>query len=306
MSPGQLGQFVLYAAIAAGSTASLSEIWGQIQRAAGAMERLAELLDLKPAISSPAEPTPLPEAPLGLSVEHLAFAYPDRPDNPVLKDLSFEVPAGETVALVGPSGAGKSTLFQLLLRFHDPLEGRIAINGVDLRDLDLAELRMAMGLVPQDVVLFSGSAADNIAYGVDAPSRAMLESVARSANASEFIDRLPEGYDTFLGERGLSLSGGQRQRLAIARALAKDPPILLLDEATASLDAESERWVQDALNEISRDRTVLVIAHRLATVRRADRILVLEEGRLVAEGRHDELIQSSELYGRLARLQFLE
>jgi len=306
MSPGQLGQFVLYAAIAAGSTASLSEIWGQIQRAAGAMERLAELLDLKPAISSPAEPTPLPEPPLGLSVEHLAFAYPNRPDNPVLQDLSFQVPAGETVALVGPSGAGKSTLFQLLLRFHDPLEGRIAINGVDLRDLDLAELRKAMGLVPQDVVLFSGSAADNIAYGVDTPTRALLESVAKSANASEFVERLPDGYDTFLGERGLSLSGGQRQRLAIARALAKDPPILLLDEATASLDAESERWVQDALNEISLDRTVVVIAHRLATVRRADRILVLEEGRLVAEGRHDELIQSSELYGRLARLQFLE
>ncbi len=306
MSPGQLGQFVLYAAIAAGSTASLSEIWGQVQRAAGAMERLAELLDLKPAISSPSDPSPLPEPPLGLTVEHLAFSYPDRPDNQVLTDLSFEVPAGETVALVGPSGAGKSTLFQLLLRFHDPQQGRIAINGIDLRQLDLAEMRRAIGLVPQDVVLFSGTAADNIAYGVDESTQEMLERVAAAAHVSEFVDRLPDRYNTFLGERGLSLSGGQRQRLAIARALAKDPPILLLDEATASLDAESERWVQDALDAISRDRTVLVIAHRLATVRRADRILVLEEGRLVAQGQHDELMTSSELYARLARLQFLE
>jgi len=306
MSPGQLGQFVLYAAIAAGSTASLSEIWGQVQRAAGAMERLAELLDLKPAISSPSDPAPLPEPPLGLTVEHLAFSYPDRPDNQVLADLTFDVPAGETVALVGPSGAGKSTLFQLLLRFHDPQQGRIAINGIDLRQLDLAEMRRAIGLVPQDVVLFSGTAADNIAYGVDESTQEMLERVAAAAHVSEFVDRLPDRYNTFLGERGLSLSGGQRQRLAIARALAKDPPILLLDEATASLDAESERWVQDALDAISRDRTVLVIAHRLATVRRADRILVLEEGRLVAQGQHDELMTSSELYARLARLQFLE
>ncbi len=306
MSPGQLSQFVLYAVIAAGSTASLSEIWGQLQRAAGAMERLSELLDLRPAIRSPSEPVPLPKAPYGLSVEKLCFAYPDRPENQVLDDLSFEVPAGETVAVVGPSGAGKSTLFQLLLRFHDPDAGRILVGGVDLRDLDLADLRRAIGLVPQHVVLFSGTAADNIAYGIDDSNPALLERVAEAANASEFIDRLPKGYDTFLGERGLSLSGGQRQRLAIARALAKDPPILLLDEATASLDAESERWVQDALDAISRDRTVLVIAHRLATVRRADRILVLEAGRLVAQGRHDELMQDSELYARLARLQFLE
>jgi ATP-binding cassette subfamily B protein len=306
MSPGQLGQFVLYAAIAAGSTASLSEIWGQLQRAAGAMERLSELLALKPAIQSPEHPAALPAPPLGLRVEHLDFAYPDRPEAKVLNDLSFTVPAGETVALVGPSGAGKSTLFQLLLRFHDPHAGSIKINGVDLRELDLAELRRALGLVPQDVVLFSGTAADNIAYGIDGADPEVLADAARAAHASEFIERLPDGYDTFLGERGLSLSGGQRQRLAIARALAKDPPILLLDEATASLDAESERWVQDALNEISRDRTVLVIAHRLATVRRADRILVLEEGRLIAEGRHDELMESSELYARLARLQFLE
>ena len=306
MTPGQLGQFVLYAAIAAGSTASLSEIWGQVQRAAGAMERLAELLELEPTISSPPDPTRLPDPPLGLSVEQLAFSYADRSDNQVLSGLSFEVPAGETVALVGPSGAGKSTLFQLLLRFHDPQAGRILINGIDLRHLDLAEMRKAIGLVPQDVVLFSGTAADNIAYGVDQSSTELLERVAKAAHVSEFVDRLPDRYDTFLGERGLSLSGGQRQRLAIARALAKDPPILLLDEATASLDAESERWVQDALDAISRDRTVLVIAHRLATVRRADRILVLEEGQLVAQGQHDELMKSSELYARLARLQFLE
>jgi len=306
MSPGQLGQFVLYAAIAAGSTASLSEIWGQLQRAAGAMERLSELLELQPAIRSPEHPVALPEPPLGLEVEHLDFAYPDRPEAKVLNDLSFTVPAGETVALVGPSGAGKSTLFQLLLRFHDPHVGSIRVNGVDLRELDLAELRRALGLVPQDVVLFSGTAADNIAYGIEGSDPEILADAARAAHASEFIERLPDGYDTFLGERGLSLSGGQRQRLAIARALAKNPPVLLLDEATASLDAESERLVQDALDSISRDRTVLVIAHRLATVRRADRILVLEEGRLVAEGRHDELMESSELYARLARLQFLE
>ena len=306
MSPGQLGQFVLYAAIAAGSTASLSEIWGQLQRAAGAMERLGELLGLRPSIETPSNPVPFPSAPLGLRVEDLCFAYSDRPDNLVLSSLSFEVPAGETVALVGPSGAGKSTLFQLLLRFHDPQDGRVLINGCDLRELDLSTLRKSIGLVPQDVVLFSGSAEENINYGVDQADAELLKRVAEAANADEFIAKLPSGYDTFLGERGLSLSGGQRQRLAIARALAKDPPLLLLDEATASLDAESERWVQDALESISRDRTVVVIAHRLATVRRADRIIVLEDGRLVAQGKHDELMKNSELYARLARLQFLE
>ncbi|AKS42623.1 ABC transporter transmembrane domain-containing protein [Wenzhouxiangella marina] len=306
MSPGQLGQFVLYAAITAGSTAGLSEIWGQIQRAAGAMERLSELLQLRPRIESPAEPRPMPEPPLGLSIEGVSFAYPDRPSEPVLSGLDLEIEPGETIAVVGPSGAGKSTLFQLLLRFHDPDQGRIRLNGVDLRDLDLHELRSAMGLVPQGVVLFSGTAAENIGYGLDAPDPELIERAARAAAAHEFLSALPEAYNSFLGEKGLSLSGGQRQRLAIARALAKDPPLLLLDEATASLDAESERLVQDALDEISRDRTVLIIAHRLATVRRADRIVVLEAGRVVAQGRHQELIENSELYARLARLQFLE
>ncbi len=306
MSPGQLGQFVMYAAIAAGATASLSEIWSQLQRAAGAMERLAELLAIEPVIRSPERPSAFPPGPLALSVRDLSFAYPSRPDEPVLRQLNFEVKPGETVAVVGPSGAGKSTLFQLLLRFYDPDEGAIELNGIDLRRLDLRELRLRLGFVPQDVIVFSGSAADNITYGVDQSSRSLLETAARSAHAGEFIDRWPEGYETFLGEKGVRLSGGQRQRIAIARALIKQPPLLLLYEATASLDAESERLVQTALDELSRDRTVLVIAHRLATVRRADRILVLEAGQVVAEGSHDQLMRESGLYARLARLQFLD
>ncbi len=306
MSPGQLGQFVLYAAIAAGSTASLSEIWGQLQRAAGAMERLAELLSLEPDIRSLGEPEALPPGPLSISFESVSFRYPSRPELEVLGDLSFRIEAGQTVALVGPSGAGKSTLFQLLLRFYDPDRGCIRFNDVDLRKLDLADMRRRLGLVPQDVVMFSGTAAENIGYGVEAADAASLAAAARAAHAHEFIDAWPQGYETFLGERGQRLSGGQRQRLAIARALVKNPSLLLLDEATASLDAESERLVQEALDNLSQNRTVLVIAHRLATVRRADRILVIDQGRLVAEGRHDELVRDNALYRRLARLQFLE
>ncbi len=306
MSPGQLGQFVLYAAIAAGATASLSEIWGQLQRAAGAMERLAELLDLRPGIISPTRPVSLPEPPLSVEFKQVRFAYPLRPDDNVLKFVSFQVRAGETVALVGPSGAGKSTIFQLLLRFYDPADGSVTVNGVDLRELDLQGLRTALGLVPQDVVMFSGTAAENIAYGLDQIDPDQLQRAAKAAQAHEFIGRLPQAYDTFLGERGLSLSGGQRQRIAIARALVKNPPLLLLDEATASLDAESERLVQEALDAVQKNRTVLVIAHRLATVRRADRILVLDQGELVAEGSHDELVRNNPIYARLARLQFLE
>jgi ATP-binding cassette, subfamily B, bacterial len=306
MSPGQLGQFVMYAAIAAGSTASLSEIWSQLQRAAGAMERLAELLDLSPDIASPAEPMALPAGALSVSLDQVSFAYPSRPDAQVLDQISFEVSAGETVALVGPSGAGKSTIFQLLLRFYDPIGGEIRLGGVPLASLDLAGLRRALGLVPQDVAMFSGTAADNIAYGVDEASPERLRQVAIAAHADEFIAQWPETYATSLGEKGLLLSGGQRQRIAIARALIKNPPLLLLDEATASLDAESERLVQDALDQLSRDRTVLVIAHRLATVRRADRILVIDQGRVVAEGTHEALVRDNPLYRRLASLQFLE
>jgi ATP-binding cassette subfamily B protein len=306
MSPGQLGQFVLYAAIAAGATASLSEIWGQVQRAAGAMERLAELLEAEPTIVSPARARRLPEGPLTVAFEKVSFAYPVRPDDRVLDDLSLSVSAGETVAIVGPSGAGKSTLFQLLLRFYDPDAGRVLIGGVDVRELDLAEFRRALGVVPQDVAMFSGTAAHNIAYGLDAEDAEVVRRAARAAHAEEFIARWPEGYDTQLGERGLRLSGGQRQRIAIARALAKNPPLLLLDEATASLDAESERLVQEALERVGGDRTVLVIAHRLATVRRADRIIVLDDGQVVAQGRHDDLVRDNPLYARLARLQFLD
>ncbi len=306
MTPGQLGQFVLYAAIAAGSTASLSEIWGQLQRAAGAMERLAELLEIKSEIRSPSSSRELPDGALAIVFDQVSFAYPSRPDEQVLDRLSFSVHPGETVALVGPSGAGKSTIFQLLLRFYDPVSGSVRLGDVDLRELDLIHLRRTLGLVPQDVVMFSGSAAENIGYGVESSDEDALERAAVAAHAHEFISRWPEGYQTYLGEKGLSLSGGQRQRIAIARALIKHPPLLLLDEATASLDAESERLVQEALDTVRNDRTVLVIAHRLATVRRADRILVIDQGRLVAEGDHASLVEDNELYARLASLQFVD
>jgi ATP-binding cassette subfamily B protein len=304
LTPGQLSQFVLYALLAAGSTASLSEVWGGVQRAAGATERLAELLTAENRLAVTDRPAAFPRGRVSLAFRNVTFAYPSRPDEPVLKNLSFEVAPGETVALVGPSGGGKSTVFKLIQRFYDPDDGRVCIDGENLAAFDPVALRAAIGLVSQDIALFSGSAADNVRYGrPDAPI-ADVEQASRLAQAHEFIDKLPEGYDAFLGERGIRLSGGQRQRLAIARALVTRPSLLLLDEATASLDAESERLVQQALEEASRDRTVLVIAHRLATVRRADRLLVIEHGELVAQGTHDELMQSSELYRRLASLQF--
>ena len=306
LSPGQLSQFVLYALIAAGSTASLSEVWGDVQRAAGAMERLAELLGAESSLKLADPLSSLPAGPIRVEFDAVTFAYPSSPEVEVLKRLSFVIEAGQTVALVGPSGAGKSTIFQLLLRFFDPVHGAIRISGQDLRSLDPRELRAALGVVPQDVQLFSGSAEDNIRYGVPEADFEQIQRAAEAAQAAEFIDQMPDRYETFLGEKGIRLSGGQRQRLAIARALIKQPRLLLLDEATASLDAESERLVQQAIDAASRDRSVLIIAHRLATVRRADRILVLDQGRLIAEGTHDSLMNSSDLYAKLARLQFAD
>jgi ATP-binding cassette subfamily B protein len=305
MTSGQLGQFLIYAAIVGTSAASLTEMWGEVQRAAGAMERLAELLAARPGIAAPAHPVTLPARIQGdISFEHVWFRYPSRPESPALSNYTLQVERGETVAVVGPSGAGKSTSFQLLLRFYDPERGRICIDGCDIASLRPEDLRSQIGFVPQDTVLFGASARENIAYGRPGAADAQIEAAARAAAADEFLRELPHGYDTFLGERGTRLSGGQRQRIAIARAILKDPPILLLDEATSALDAESERLVQAALNKLMRGRTTLVIAHRLATVLKATRIVVLEAGRLVAVGTHAELMQSSALYARLAALQF--
>jgi ATP-binding cassette, subfamily B, bacterial len=307
MTVGQLGQFVLYAVLVAGSFAALAEVWGEVQRAAGAMERIIELLDTKPEIRNPESPQPAALPARGaLRVEGLSFTYPARPDRKALSEVSFTVPAGRTVALVGPSGAGKTTVFQLLLRFYDPQAGRILLDGVDIGRMRLAELRGAMAMVPQETVIFSTSARENIRYGRPEAGNAEVESAARAALAHEFLCELPEGYDTYLGERGVRLSGGQRQRIAIARAILKNPPLLLLDEATSALDAESERKVQQALDRLMAERTTIVIAHRLATVLKADRIVVLEDGHVVAAGSHSELIAQDGLYARLARLQFAE
>ncbi|MDZ7751096.1 MAG: ABC transporter transmembrane domain-containing protein [Gammaproteobacteria bacterium] len=305
MSGGELSAFVFYAVLVAGSVGALSEVAGELFRAAGASERLLALLDARPAITAPADPLPLPDPPAGyLSLRDVGFVYPSRPEAPALRGLTLDIAAGERIALVGPSGAGKSTLFQLLLRFYDPSSGTIHFDGLPLEHLDPAVLRRHIAIVPQDPVVFGADAWENIRYGLEHMDDAAVRRAADVAHASEFLDRLPDGFDTFLGERGLRLSGGQRQRIAIARAVLRDPTLLLLDEATSALDAESERLVQEALETLMKDRTSIVIAHRLATVRRVDRIAVLDQGRLVAVGSHDELMAEGGLYARLAALQF--
>jgi ATP-binding cassette subfamily B protein len=302
---GELSQFLIYAGYMGIAAASLTEMWNQVQRAAGAMERLIELAQAEPVIKAPADARKLPEPPRGrIEFERVRFRYPSRPESAALDDFSLAIEPGETVAFVGPSGAGKSTTFQLLLRFYDPAAGRVLVDGVDIARVDPEQVRRRIGLVPQDTVLFGASARENIRYGRPDATDAEIEAAAAAAEADEFLRALPQGYDTFLGERGTRLSGGQRQRIAIARAILKDPPILLLDEATSSLDAESELLVQQALEKLMRERTTIIIAHRLATVLKADRIVVIDAGRIVAIGTHAELIAASPLYARLAELQF--
>ncbi|WP_346285118.1 ABC transporter transmembrane domain-containing protein [Zoogloea sp.] len=305
LSAGELSAFVFYAAIVAGSVGALSEVWGELQRAAGATERLTEILATRPAIQAPAAPCAFPLPARGeIELDTVRFRYPTRPDTPALDNFSLKVRAGETVALVGPSGSGKSTVFQLLLRFYDPEHGSVRIDGVPLADADPADLRSRIALVSQEAVIFAASVADNVRYARPEASLDEVKAACAAAFADEFITRLPEGYDTDLGERGVRLSGGQRQRIAIARAILADRPILLLDEATSALDAESERMVQQALDGLMRQRTTLAIAHRLATVQKADRIIVMEAGHVVQQGSHAELIAGDGLYARLARLQF--
>jgi ATP-binding cassette subfamily B protein len=307
LSAGELAAFVFYAAVVAGGAGTVSEVWGELQRAAGATERLVELLETPPRIVAPPAPAAAPAGGrLEIAFEEVEFSYPARPDAPALERFTLRVAAGERVALVGPSGAGKSTVFALLLRFYDPQAGSIRVGGVELRAMDPAALRRLVAVVPQEPVLFAASVLDNVRYGRPGAARDEVLAACEAAFALEFIERLPQGLDTAIGERGVTLSGGQRQRLSIARALLADRPILLLDEATSSLDAESERMVQRALEALERGRTTLAIAHRLATVQHADRIVVMERGRRVAQGTHAELLREGGLYARLAALQFLD
>lgn len=307
ISGGELGQFVLYAMFVGFSAGALSEVWGEVQRAAGAMERLTELLQMESAIRAPANPVPMPNPASGAVLfENVNFSYPSRPDELAIADFSLNILPGEHVAFVGPSGAGKSTLYQLLLRFYDPQQGRLCIDGIDINEADPQDVRGVMALVPQECVIFGESAKENIRFGRPDATNEQVTAAAMAASAHEFISQLPDGYDTYLGEKGARLSGGQKQRIAIARAILADPAILLLDEATSALDAESERLVQEALEKLQKNRTTLVIAHRLATVLEADKIVVLEAGRILDVGRHRELVTRNAVYAQMVKLQFGE